>query len=635
MAQTYLNTRDLKDQSPVSRAATLARAKADATGSDDDRLAADILGRIRSRKESLEPEQTSLRVLFARWDNLYHPRNISDPGGADHWPLEKTSDGQVHVSVNNIPPYVDIPASLQAIPPVENYIATDTTDEEKEAAARVERLYFEWKDEEEFEAKVHQACTTKELYGFTYGKVWWNAEEKRPSITIIQRPDNLYVGWGASDFSRMDWAVFCYGLSSQAIEEEFGFKVRPVGDQTFQTPYVTSDDADPIGTLYGTVGISERNRPHYEQQQIEVYDYWYKKPTGAGKKPEIWNAIFAGNALVENAHHPEFDDIPYVPLRNTFLPGDPYGKSSLHDLEQLFREKDERITEAAQMIHTVVGGQMWQIVGTEAPEEVSANAIPKANRVAAPGPNARIEALQPFVPQFAVEDYLKRIDKELIDASGLSPVLLGNAPNEALSSSKAISALLGQYEARIRMKRDLLYSWRKRIWRMAAVCWERKSSDVRKIIDGRYRIDVQPPELTRRDSLEMAQTAINLLQNRIISAIRAADMVGVEDPESEMEQIKSEQQDPALNPQAVQAQVTLASAMASLGMAPGQQGGGQNPANGPTPIAGSQSLNGPENAANPPPESLPENAQAGNGARAQTLLQGGEAAGRILTQTTL
>lgn len=629
--------RALIKQSPAARAAALAYESI-ATRGDDPEAWDDyrIIAQISERKGQLDAEQGRLRDLFRRLDNLYYPSQIT-LGGADHWPDATLTAGKAHVSVNDPQVYVDVPAGLQSVPPVENYVGKDSSDEERGKAARAERLYFQWNEDEQIELKDHKACIVKGLYGFTYGKVWWNPIEKRPSVTIIEQPENLFVGWGASDFSRIDWTVYCYGLSAQAIEEEYGLDVVAIkGDGGKYFSYVsTGRHEDPLATMWGEPVRAGRVPSAYEQDQVEVYDYWYKKSAGKGRKPEIWNAIYAGNALVSNAKHPEYDDIPYLPLPNTFIPGSPYGRSELYDLEQLFREKDERLTNAAQMLSTVVGGQMWQLTGSDATEDVPPNAIPKPNKVATPGPNARIEAIQPFMPEFQIMDYLNRIDKEIEEISGLGPILLsGQAQN--LGSSKVIAAIVAQYESRIRMKRDLFYQWRKRRWAMAAKVWEYKSRDVKAIIDGNYRIDISPPELTPRDELENAQKAINLVQNRIWSAKRAMDATGVEDPEDETSLIKVEQTDPALNPAAVQAQVSLMAALQQFGPqgapTPGQAA---NTARTTNPAAtGSQSLNGPENAANPPPESLPANALAG-GAKAQTIVQDGEASGRLLTQQAL
>src|ERR1043165_7631378 len=157
--------RILASASKVGRASEFARAKAVAMGKDPyyDEEAA-LIAEIRRRKESLEDEQTRLRSLFKRMDNLFYPQSVTEPGGADHWPLTQQSAGEVHVSVNNIDPYVTIPAALQAVTPVENYVPEEDSDAERDAAARRERLYFGWKDNEEFELKFHKACLVKELY---------------------------------------------------------------------------------------------------------------------------------------------------------------------------------------------------------------------------------------------------------------------------------------------------------------------------------------------------------------------------------------------------------------------------------------------------------------------------------------
>jgi hypothetical protein len=347
--------------------------------------------------------------------------------------------------------------------------------------------------------------------------------------------------------------------------------------------------------------------------------------------------------MVENAKHSEYDDLPYIPLRNTYIPGSPYGRPELYDLEQIFREMDERISEGGQMLHSIVGGQMWQLVGSEASETISDNMIPKPNKVATPGPNAELKAINPFVPQFALSDYMKDMAGFLETMSGLNDLLIGRAPATILGSSKAMTALVANYGARIRIKRDLLYEFRKRVWKTAAKVWEEKDSEIAEILDGRHRLHIIAPELTPRDQLENAQKAINLVQNRLWSMERAMDSTGVEDPEEEKNLIRMEQTDPALNPAAVQTQVSLAAGMQQLGIQPGQAAAGAAPTTAQTDnsartlnpaAAGGESLNAPENQGNPAQQALPTNARNGK-ATVQTMVQGGEASSRLLTDTPL
>lgn len=614
-----------------------------------------LLERIATYKSLQESEMSRLRAVFDRFDNLYHPTTFTT-GGADHWPehaLDPKNRGKVHVSVNVHRAYVDIPAALQSIPPYENIPAKENNQEARDAAARAERLYFQWLEDDDREEKDQLAAQTKALYGYTFGKVYWDQERRMPTLQIIENPSNLYVGWGSNDFERIDWTVYCYRISPQAIEEDYGLKVAAVRDgeedgQRFPFVY-DGDHLDPLGTVHSGTDRGTRYDGGYERLFAEVYDFWYKKPgSKPGATPEVWNAIFVGNKMVKNQRHREYLRIPYIPLRNAKVPGTPYGPSELHDIEQLLREKDERITDQAQMIRSIVGGQRYQIVGPDAPDEVPPNAMPGPNGVAAPGPGNEIKAITPFVPEFAIEDYNKRIDRELEVVSGLNEVLLGTVPTSALNSSKALQALVANYEARIAPKRALFYRWRREVWEMAARVWEAKDRDVKLIIDGHYRLEVKPADIAYRDDLETASKVISLAQNRVISLRTAADMIGIEDPEGELDIIREEQTDASLNPGAVLTQVQLAGAIQQQQAqanpqnqealsAAGRQGANARRTQN-QPARGSPSANAPETQGQGPQE--PGNPNAPNpqeaGLLSQTLVDtSGESQGRLLSQQKL
>jgi len=602
---------------------SLVAQELDPKQSEDFTLLQEILG----RKQLVDPEQNRLKALFRRMDNLYHPETMT-LGGADHWSEDPSARlaGRAHVSVNIHHAYVQIPAAIQAVRPVINYVPTGSSQEEREAAALRERLYFRWWDSNEMDLLHEQAALLKELYGHTAAKVYWDPIERVPKVSIIERPENLYLGFGNSDYNRLDWALYTYGMSPQSIQEDYGVNVIPVKQGEKWFPYTSrGSHDDPIGNVWANA--FERNplrrETAYEQMQVEVYDYWYKVPTSPGKAPLVYNAIYVGNTLVKNDAHPEYaGQIPYIHLPNGKIPGSPYGKPALYDPEQLLREKDERVTAMAQMIQSIVGGQMWQLVGAEAPDEVPPNALPKPGRVATPGPGNELRAIQPFIPQFQIEAYVARIDRELTVATGLNDLLLGLAPAQVLGSSRAIAALIANYESRLAPKRKVFYSWMKKVWEMCARIWEEKDPAVRSIINGEYRIEIVAPELTPRDTLELASTAINLVQNRIWSAERAMDRVGVEDPIGEKELIRDEQTDATLNPaavatmanvmgtfkqmqmqdlaaqqQQVQQQMELTQEQANNAQRTLQRG-----------VPGNQSLNQPENQAQLPAEALPSNA---------------------------
>jgi hypothetical protein len=102
------------------------------------------------------------------------------------------------------------------------------------------------------------------------------------------------------------------------------------------------------------------------------------------------------------------------------------------------------------------------------------------------------------------------------------------------------------------------------------------------------------------------------------------DRVGVEDPEGEMIVIREEQTDATLNPSSVMAMANLMQMFQQMGIqqqqAASEQFAQQQASVANTartlqaPAAGTQSLNQPENQAQPPAEATPENALAENAA---------------------
>ena len=633
-----------------------------------DEDAARMLGEINARMDTKRAEMDRFQDLCYRYDNLYYP-DVITRFGADHWPDDPNRKiaGRAHVSVNVYPVYVDIPAALQATVPVENIAPADPRMEpNRELAASVERVYFAWKEETGFEIKNHKAAVTKGLYGRTAAKVWWDEDTDMPQFSVIDQPRNLWLGFGSTDYTKLEWAVYAIRMHPDAIAEKYGLDI---GKTNEGMPYARPNNGS---HLTQTTQPGARDwLTGDDSYMVEVIDYWYRKPKNPskmepGKKTEMvtCNAIIVGNYMVKNDEHPEYDGmLPYVPLFNTYIPGVPDGRSEYFDIEQLVREKDERLSAGAQMIAKTVGGQFWQLTGPEAPDKVPPGVEPKADKVVAPGAGNRIEKIEPWMPQFQFNDYLDRIDRELSDVSGLNDLLRGLAPAQVLSSGKAINALVANYEARISIKRDLFYEWRRAIWELSVVVWGNKNEDLGLAFAQASRLQITPPSLTPRDELETSTMAANNVNSKLWTLRRGMDKVGVEDPEAELDILKEERTDAALFPADVQTQVALMAQMQQMQMdmqqLQAQMGGGQPGMGGEGPLDqlaaqaagmapdGMTSLNGPGEQGVLPPEALSAGAPPPGGpgggietgpgfnAASQTMVKGGEPTNRLLLQQPL
>jgi len=285
---------------------------------------------------------------------------------------------------------------------------------------------------------------------------------------------------------------------------------------------------------------------------------------------------------------------------------------------------------------------------------------PRRNEVVAPGPGNRIEVITPFIAEFQLEQYLGRIDREMAVISGLNDLLLGLAPAQVLSSSKAINALIANYESRLSMRRKLLYAWRKANWELVSTIWQRKSKDVRALFEqGGAVLDITDPSLSPRDEMETATRVINLVNAKLMSQRAGMDLIGIDDPETEQDLIREERTDATMFPAEVQ---TMAQLMLILQQALGTQGppalqaqagaqlergsqdlrnalGASTPDNGTSSqLPGDQGILPPEAmapGATPQASPFAQAPAAGQSTLAQTMVKDGKTSSRIMTQQQL
>lgn len=610
--------------------------------------------RLQGRISDLSTEQEMFRQMADRFDEVYYSTVFSD-WGADVWADDESANtpGRSHLSVNTFSVYVDVPASLQAYEPVENMLSFEDEEDMRLAAQSMERVRMAWKAEEKWQLKRHKAATVKGLYGKTASYVYYDKDEGRACADIIQNPRNLYLGYKTTDYEELEWAAYLTRMDPMAVIEEFSvdISVRDAGE----------------GKIVPWVGDSVREDPHpditFGPARIDVWDYWYRVPGKRGRhgqptKMETWNVVIAGNMVVrEPRKYDAYEgELPYRPLFNTFIPGMPFGRSDLHDMEMLIREKMVRLSQGAQMIAKAAAGDYWQLIGENPPSKLSGVQRPKVNDVAIPGPGNRIEAINPFVIAVQLEQYLGRVDREMAVVSGLNDLLLGLSPTAVLNSSKAINALVANYESRIAMRRLLFYQWDKDTWDLCVKVWKKYDKNLTKIIDaGGGILEITAPSLSPRDEFETAQRAINLMQNKLWSQSRGMDAVGVDDPEQEQNIIRAERTDATLFPADVQTMAQLMGALQSLGLQPNQQTQQQVGAQGASgtealrqSLGGAPGVEGSQYGTQeqtPPIEGAPPEAggspfaQAaspeGATAQLQSMTQKGETTGRIMTSRPL
>jgi hypothetical protein len=524
---------------------------------------------LQGRIQGIKLEHDAFADECKRNDKLFYSTTYTQ-FGADLWPDDPNLkvDGRSHVSLNNPQVYVEVPAALQSVAPIENMVAIADSEEARDDANALERIRESWTVDEQWQLKRHKAAVVKGLYGRTASFVYPDSMKGYPCAEPVINPRNLYLGFKDDNYDSLEWAAQVTLIDPNAAMERYSVEVTAKdlsGTSGTIVPWVTGA----IDSAYADIPRPELN---WGPARIEVWDYWYRKVGKPGKKGqpakmETWNCIVVGNEVVRDVKYDYYEGVvPYVPLFNTFIPGTPTGRSELHDMEQLIREKMTRITAGAQMIQKATAGDYWQITGENAPARGAAAVKPMLNQTVSPGPGNRFEAIAPYIAEFQLEQFLGRIDREMAIISGLNDLLLGLAPSAVLNSSKAINALLANYESRIAMRRLLFYEWDRKTWELVCRVWANMKGEnakfVKRVIShGMPRLDMEDPSLSPRDEMETANRAASLVNAKLWSQARGMDAVGVDDPEQEQNIIRRESTDATLWPDRVNLMVQLMSAL--------------------------------------------------------------------------
>jgi hypothetical protein len=543
--------------------------------------------------------QAVLRSRYNKFRHWYAPAN------GDQWPWDqKRRPGKVHISINILKPAVDIDSRLQSIlPRIVCEAPTHDPETEKRAEA-TERLIVESLELTGWDVWLPDLTKVKSLLGKGVMKAFWNEEDDRPDVSIIETPENLHIGWGSSDFTRMDWALYEYQVSPLTAAQEFGLSVTTDrSGKTIVTRGGTKHD-DPLGQRQSmdepSMAYSQPRAPSdYEAGHVDVWDYWYKRK--GEKRAQVWNAIIVGTEkgriVVSNRHFEEMPDIPYIVIENDHKPGDPDGMSTIEHLTDFQEEYNRLVPHWLQLIADNTD-PAWQAVGPGA-DSVPPGIVPKAGQIIALGADIRIEPIEKPQNQVPLEQAIGALWDAFHKESGLPEITFGTMPGTQTSGramAVQIEAVQNRADPRRRRlyrgMRELILFWlhmaEQKDWKLEVTLpTETQSTEdqaaqivspqgepkartvkmpVKRVIAGMKRWKIVEPELTPRDNMEHARTQIEILNARGQSLHRFMDQIGVDSPLVELAKIVEERSNAALFPGDVQAQVAAAATLLQMRM---------------------------------------------------------------------
>lgn len=559
------------------------------------------------RMSQTDAEASALKSRYNKLRTWYAP-----PGG-DQWPWDLAKrPGKIHISVNLLKAAVDIDSRLQSILPRLVCMAPGQDDDSKMRAEATEKLILECFEQTGWDVWLADATKVKSLLGKTIAKLFWNDEDDRPDLSVIETPENLRVGYGSSDYKKIDWCLYEYKISPLQARQQYGLGTSKNRDGSVTVGRYVSGTThdDPLGQLPPVSGGSagENSGPGDSDATIDVWDYWYKEP--GEDRPTVCNAVIVGTKtgriVIRRDKFPYMPDLPYIIIENDHKLGDPDGLSTIEHLPNIQEEFNRLMSHWLQLIADNAD-PAWQAVGPGA-ASVPAGIVPKSNEIIALGADIEIKPIEKPYNQVAIEQGIGALYDAFHKESGLPSITFGEMPGSQ-TSGRAMAVQIEAVQNRADPRRRRLYQGLRKIILFWMYMMEQKDwklpitlpqspnvqiemppgvtkpvvkpqmVDVKPVIDGMTKWEIIAPEITPRDMIEYTQSQIGLLNARGLSLERFMDNTGVDSPLEEMQKIMAERSNAALFPGDAQAIAAAAATLLQIQMQRMQMGmdAGGNP----------------------------------------------------------
>jgi hypothetical protein len=515
----------------------------------------EVEAEARSRYSQSQPYQAQLASQYTAFHHYYAPP-IYGWGSGDQWPADRTErPGKIHVSLNLMRPTINSSARLEAMLPRITIPSSTLPEDARKRAEGTEQLMMTWLDMSGWDVWMYDLCQVKGIYGKVALKTFWNKADKRGDVSLIEQPWNLRIGWGANDFSVKDWALYEYRLSPQEIRRRYpNLQIKtPMDSRQPLEVFRVGDHTDPLSQ--NVDNVTYRQESDYEQRQLAVWDYWYRH----AETDAICNAILVGGVVAYGPKpHSELYDIPYLVTEHDHEPGNPDGVSSVVDLIDLQIEMNRLFSHGLQYVADNVD-PAWYITGDDAaglPEGI----VPKAGEATNLGNSQLLEVPKGGANTFPITEMMSEAWNAWHRISGLPEIGLGGMSSSDISG-RAVAVQIQSHANRMDPRRNRVYRTLKELLRswvfMATKVnpqvdigpdeqGQPRTAGVADLVKGMTNWKIIAPEITPRDAQESVMTEINLLNAKGQSLRSMMDKVGIENPEAEIEMVKSERMDPAL-----------------------------------------------------------------------------------------
>jgi len=535
-----------------------------------------LQNRIDNTRLAMESEMGFVRTRCQTYLRWYSPPYREELGTHDAWDELPLSVEDLGLTRGNFPiarAVVDIWSSLEAAKPPMARAEPErvsppvpSLDQDEELRSRLtygvvkklegyranarSALIRGWLRRDNFPLKHHTSVRRKNLYGFSWMKVWPDRFGRRPRSHVIRNPTTVYPIWSSRDPGDVEAVLVAYQMSAVKAAAKW-----PKLDLRIEAKSGRVD----IGGDYGT--YQELNNRWYDSTRTMVWveEFWWLEreyPNGFDAPPKTTAhvVIRVTNRVVEWGEYP-WRRLPFVYFENTDE-RDSYGWSDIAGVIDINDEFNRRLSQEGDIIG-MYSAPRFQLLNGIAGRDVD---MPEAFELIALQDQERIEQILTRIDVYPTQQHFTILTDLLHRVSGLPPIVWGLIAN-AQTSGRALTASWKATEARLSPKLmrnqesldrylDIVLDYAEVYdWQGARSIFAERDNPAERFGDFRWEF----PPMEPRDFQEVTINAITKRDAGLQDTISAIREIGDEAAEDTLEAVLAEALNIFMHPDKTQA----------------------------------------------------------------------------------
>lgn len=388
-------------------------------------------------------------------------------------------------------------------------------------------------------------------YGTTVYKMWLDKNEGKIRISLLESPQNFYVGWSDSDFRERDWNAYVYQISESSAYKKYGDKLKE-GESFSQsmegqpfTSYVAADQNSLVND--NTSQDTRTDRP-----MVTVVDFvgilpeWsyengkFKKVKRGQEKPFCCYVV--GKRIVRAYSEDKYLPRYYV-IRNLEEPRRAWGRSDVSDEMIQINQTMIQVMSTWTTLYEKEVSPVYMAKGFEGQQ------IPKRERLRPTFiPMAPEQDIQLLSPSTAFTGESTQLIQELKDnymrVSGIPRIMF----DDSTINPNSNQALMTTMKGLIDIVEDKQARWEPVLIEMFTEALNLSTHLVKElkgaIEEEDWFLKVEWPSVLRREDATYQQMWLNLFNAGVISLETYYEKLGFADATEEIDRLRDELKDP-------------------------------------------------------------------------------------------